>query len=100
MIKEINELDEQKLNINNSIPACVQKLFWDVKKETVDINLHSGFIIRRVLDFGDAVSLNWLRKTYSEETIKHIVKTERGLAHKTIVFWFRYYNLESGDMNV
>ena len=77
------------------IPDSVSKLFWDVKKECVNVEKHSSFIIRRVLDYGDPTALAWLRKTYPDELIKKIVQNKRGLEHKTLVFWERYYNLHS-----
>ncbi|MCK4527359.1 hypothetical protein KAW18_08300 [candidate division WOR-3 bacterium] len=73
------------------IPEFVSKLFWDVKKESVDTQKHSLFIIRRVLDYGDAASLAWLRKTYSENLIKKVIQSKRGLQHKTLIFWEKYY---------
>ncbi len=86
--------------MKRSIPSYVQRLFWDVRKETVDPDRHSQFIIRRVLDFGDARALNWLRRTYSDTKLKNIVETKRGLAHKTVVFWTNYYNLEPETQSV
>jgi hypothetical protein len=83
-----------------TIPSYVRRLFWDVRKETVEIDRHAQFIIRRVLDYGDARSLNWLRRTYSDDELKEVVKTERGLAHKTVVFWKTYFGLEPETKNV
>jgi len=82
------------------IPDYIQNLFWDVRKETVDVNRHSQFIIRRVLDFGDVAAINWLRRTYPDNLLKQVIKTGRGLAHKTIVFWRDYFDLEMEDRNV
>ena len=73
------------------LPDFITKLFWDVKKETIDITKHSSFIIRRILDYGDVRELNWLRKTYSDEIIKNVIRSKRGLHHKTLVFWETYY---------
>jgi len=69
----------------------VKNLFWDIKKESVDIQKHSLFIIKRVLDYGDISSLKWLRRTYSEDLIKQVVHRKRGLHPKTINFWEKYY---------
>jgi len=75
----------------NIIPESVTNLFWDVKKEGIDVKKHSLFIIRRVLDYGDVASLNWLRKTYPEDLIRKVVRNKRGLHRKTIIFWEKYY---------
>lgn len=82
------------------IPDYIQNLFWDVRKETVDVNRHSQFIIRRVLDFGDVAAINWLRRTYPDNLLKQVIKIGRGLARKTIVFWRNYFDLEMEDRDV
>lgn len=73
------------------IPEYVRNLFWDVKKEDIDIKKHSSFIIKRVLDYGNAVSLKWLFKTYPEDLIKEVIHNKRGLHPKTINFWEKHY---------
>ena len=77
------------------IPVFVTKLFWDIKKESVDTERHSAFIIKRVLDYGNVDALIWLRKTYADNLIKKVVQNKRGLHHKTLTFWEKYYNLSA-----
>lgn len=86
--------------ISRTVPECVQTLFWDVKREEVDVQRHCEFIIRRVLDFGDVAALNWLRQTYADKTIKEVVNSGRGLAGKTLAFWSLYYSLGRGERDV
>ncbi len=74
-----------------TIPEYVKHLFWDVKKEDIDIKKHSPFIIKRVLDYGNAASLKWLFKTYPEDLIKEVIYNKRGLHPKTINFWEKHY---------
>ena len=69
----------------------VRRLLWDVDPDSVDVNRHGRFLIRRVLDFGDVASVNWLRRTYSDAEIKDAIADGRGLAHKTFVFWETYF---------
>ncbi len=71
----------------NRIPEYVKHLFWDVKKEDIDIKKHSLFIIKRVLDYG----IKWLLKTYPEDLIKKVIHKKRGLHPKTINFWEKHY---------
>ena len=81
-----------------SLPAGVRGLLWDVDPATVDVRRHARFLIRRVLDYGDARDLNWLRQTYDDNEIRSVVRAQRGLAHKTLVFWNRRFAEESGDV--
>jgi Holliday junction resolvasome RuvABC ATP-dependent DNA helicase subunit len=73
------------------VPGSVRKLLWDVEPSSVDVQRHARFLIRRVLDFGDVASVNWLRRTYTDAEIQDVVARGRGLAHKTIVFWNLYF---------
>lgn len=79
--------------MREKIPDYIQKLFWDVKKEDLEINRHADFIIRRVLDFGNVKALNWLRKTYPPFRIQEVIKKKRGLAPKTLTFWTEYFKI-------
>ncbi|MEO0128561.1 MAG: hypothetical protein ABIL44_12550 [candidate division WOR-3 bacterium] len=81
--------------MSKKIPKYIYYLFWDVNISNIDINQHASFIIRRVLDYGDAKAINWLRRNYPEELIIGVVKNKRGLLPKTITFWNRYYKLKS-----
>ncbi|MEO0005766.1 MAG: hypothetical protein ABIK47_00430 [candidate division WOR-3 bacterium] len=77
------------------IPDYITRLFWDVKKDRVDINHHARYIIRRVLDFGDEQAVKWLRQTYPDALIKDVVMAQKGLSRKTRAFWMHYYQLKS-----
>jgi hypothetical protein len=78
----------------------VRRLFWDVSPASVDIRRHARFIIRRVLDYGDAETLNWLRRTYSEDEIRAVVASGRGLARKTLAFWNQYFKASFPEPHV
>ncbi|UCD83513.1 MAG: hypothetical protein JSU92_09420 [Deltaproteobacteria bacterium] len=86
-------------DMTTKFPEYLNNLLWDVRKETVDINRHSQFVIRRVLDFGDVAAVNWLRRTYPDNLLKQVIKTGRGLTRKTIVFWRNYFDLETEDID-
>jgi len=75
------------------IPAEVRRLFWDVRPETVDVERHRKWLIRRVLDWGDVPALKWLRQVYGDDALKQVVAENRGLARKTHVFWVTYFGL-------
>jgi hypothetical protein len=80
------------MNMGSVIPDYIQKLFWDVKKDSVNLDNHAHFIIRRVLDFGDAKAVNWLCKVYPDTLIKEVVQLKKGFARKTLIFWTEHYN--------
>jgi hypothetical protein len=76
-----------------SLPLGVRELLWDVDPTVVDVRRHAHFIVRRVLDYGDARDLDWLRRTYTDDEIRSVVRARRGLARKTLVFWNCHYAL-------
>lgn len=84
--------------MRKNIPEYTYQLFWDVDKSDIDINKHSNFIIRRVLDYGDTRAINWLRRTYSEQLIRNVINNKRGLLHKTLVFWTTYYKQKADNV--
>ena len=80
------------------LPDGVCGLLWDVDPTVVDVRMHARFIIRRVLDYGEAQDINWLRRTYSDDEIQSVVRAQRGLAHKTLVFWNYHFAEQSGHV--
>ena len=60
-------------------------LFWDA--EDIDVTNHFGYIIARVLDYGNEKDIKKLLDIYSNEEIARVVKTRRGLLPKTGKYW-------------
>ena len=77
--------------MDSGLPSGVKALFWDVDPRTLDLRRHARFIIRRVLDYGDAAVVNWLRRNYSEDDVRSVVAQPRGLAPKTLAYWNRHF---------
>jgi hypothetical protein len=68
-----------------------QGLFWDA--EEIDLDLHSDYVIARVLDFGDEEDLKKLRLFFPDEKLIQVIKERRGLHPMTVRFWSIYFNL-------
>ncbi len=75
------------------VPERVQRLFWDVKKDEVDIDFHRSYIIRRIIDFGNMDDVKWMLETYSQDQIVDVVRRSRGLLRKSARFWSAYYDI-------
>jgi hypothetical protein len=84
--------------MDSSLPAGVNGLFWDIDPRTLDLRRNARFIIGRVLDYGDAAAVNWLRRNYSEDEIRSVVAQARGLAHKTLAYWNRHFAGATGHV--
>jgi len=55
-------------------------LFWDA--EEIDVLKHAGYVIARILDYGNEKDIKKLLEIYPKEEIIRIVKTRRGLLPK------------------
>ena len=62
-----------------------QSLFWDA--EEIDLSKHAGYVIARVLDYGNEKDINKLLDIYPREEIARVIKTRRGLLPKTGKYW-------------
>jgi hypothetical protein len=72
-------------------------LFWDVQTDTMDIEIHSRFIIERVVSRGNMTDWNLLKKIYGKEKIRAEVVRIRSLDRKTLSFLSAYFGIEQKD---
>ncbi len=79
--------------MSKKIPKYLIHLFWDVKIEKIDLKIHSKFVISRILNFGDERAIKWLKKEFSDNEIKSIIKNNRYLDKKTLNFLKLYYEI-------
>jgi hypothetical protein len=68
-----------------------RSLFWDVRK--VDPEKNSGFVIGRILRFGDEADFRWAKKTYGSAKLKNELLRAKSLDDKSLAFWCRYFNI-------
>lgn len=83
---------------NEMIPERVKRLFWDVKKDTVDMEKHRPYIIRRIIDYGDIHDVKWMLKLFSSEEIIGVLKRNRGLSRKSAYFWAAYFKVPQTEV--
>ena len=68
-------------------------LFWDVDLKNLDAESHKGFIVERILLFGNIEDFRWARDHYGEKEIKNILLANRTLDKKSQNFWCLYFNI-------
>lgn len=59
-------------------------LFWDVRRASIDIEKHSEYLIKQVLEYGLLQDWNLLKKIYGIDRIVQTAKTLRELDAKTM----------------
>ncbi len=58
-------------------------LFWDVNIDQLSPERDWFFIIERILEHGDIDDFEWMKKSFSEEKIKSVLKKSRSISKKT-----------------
>ena len=80
------------------LPKYLQKYFWDVEFKILDKKEDSFFIIERLLEFGDWQSIRWLRRIFSKEEIKEVIKKSRALSVRTCNLWSAVYKIPKNQI--
>lgn len=57
-----------------AFPDCVQRLFWDVDPDTVELVRHADYVMERVMSRGTWEAMRWLRAAYSREQLADFVQ--------------------------
>lgn len=76
------------------LPKDLKKYFWDVDSTKLDFKKNSGFIIARVLEYGDIETIQWLFRTFDAEEIKKVFIKRRGFSLRTANFWRIFFNID------
>ncbi len=84
-------VDTKRNDIKDARILFDPTLFWDAS--TIDMERNAGYIIARVLDYGDEKDLKTLREIYADEKLIEVVKERRGLSSMTRRFWSVYFNI-------
>lgn len=71
---------------NEYITQFSTYLFWDVNKDDLDMEEHSQYIIKRVIEYGMLNDWNIIKKYYGLERIIEIAKTFRDLEPRALAY--------------
>ena len=61
-------------------------LFWDVRREDIDLDKHEQYVIKRVLEYGLLADWNLIRKYYGLSKIVEITKELRDLEPRALSY--------------
>jgi hypothetical protein len=70
-----------------SLPQQLRRLFWDVDPGTIDVRLHSRYIIERILEVGDLEAVRWAQRRYPTAMIIETLRMSRRLSDRSRAFW-------------
>ena len=61
-------------------------LFWDVKREDLDMEKHSRYLIKRVLEYGMLLDWKMVLQYYGLDRIVELAKTFRDLEPRALAY--------------
>ena len=71
-------------NSITKIPDSSKKLFWDMDKEKLDLNLHKKSIIERIINYGVLADWRWLSLVYGKSTITDFLRFKDKVGRENI----------------
>lgn len=63
---------------HSNVPDEIRWLFWDCDPDSLDIDKHRDFLIRRVLVDGDWSAIEWLRASVGDAGLRDWFLAGRG----------------------
>lgn len=74
------------MSANEYIQQFSPHLFWDVRKEDIDFDVHAQYVIKRVLEYGLLNDWNLIKAYYGLSQIVEIVKELRCLEPRALAY--------------
>lgn len=75
-----------KMKNNDDINLFSDYLFWDVRKDSIDLDANESYVIKRVLEFGQMSDWRQLVSKYGLERIVRVAQGLRTLDPKALSF--------------
>ena len=71
------------------IPDFVAHALWSYDIKKLDLRIHKNLIIKAVLDHGTKEATDWLRRTYTADEIKDVLRNtpQSAWGKKSLNFW-------------
>ena len=78
---------------NDIIQQLSDHLFWDIKREEIEVVRHRQFIITRTMDRGTAEDVRLVWNYYGEEAVKNALLNAPSIERKTIFFFANQFHI-------
>lgn len=76
------------------LPKYLKKYFWEVDFTKLDARKHPGYVMERVLEYGDKKAVSWMLKNFSKKEIIDTLLKSRQLSTKSANFWALVFGVE------
>lgn len=75
-------------------PIFLKQYFWDIDFSKLDCRSRPGFVIERILEYGDENAIAWMMKNLSRTQIISTLEKSRELTVKSANFWAVILNIK------
>jgi hypothetical protein len=69
------------------LPLFLKKYFWDIDFKQPSLPKHRIYILRRILEYGDAQAVSWMENNFDRLEIVNALTEFRGYSRKSANFW-------------
>jgi hypothetical protein len=69
------------------LPEFLNKYFWDVEFEKIDLQKRRVYVLRRILEYGDEKAVAWMWQNFKKSEIEDVLCKFRGYSQKSANFW-------------
>ena len=80
------------------VPQHVRLMFWDANLDELDPTAYPFYAIERVLEYGGEEAVGWMRRTFTEEQILDVLRTDRRLTPLSATFWSVIFGVRAPDV--
>ena len=80
------------------IPDHVRLLFWDTNPADFDPPAYPVYSIERVLEYGDEAAVAWLRRTFSDDQIVDVLRTDPHLTPLSANLWALLFGVDDREV--
>lgn len=70
-----------------NLPEHLKPFFWDVEFEGLTVGGSPRFIMSRLMEHGDELSLRFLLHTFGRDELRATLRTSRALSRRSRRFW-------------
>lgn len=80
------------------VPQYLRLLFWDTNLQSFDPTTYPVYTIERVLEYGDEDAVAWLRRTFTDEQILGVLRSDRHLTPLSANFWALLFGVPAHEV--
>ncbi len=69
------------------LPKFLKSYFWDTEFKGIDPKENKTYILKRILNYGDEIAVNWMLNNFKKAEIKKALSNFRGYSQKSANYW-------------